>query len=283
MYRIVSFYGNLLNNGIPLVQSLREARLPFARWLAKDSVTKIALLYLGAITAAELMVALVSPLAGVVFHIALLLGLVGHASLSTGHPRHKLCLVLTVAPLIRLLSLSLPLTRFPPVYWYALISIPIFIALAVVAALLGYRSAQVGLTVKRTPVQLLVMFTGVPFGVAEYLILRPSPLVPEFSLAALLLPALILLIGTGFVEELAFRGILQRTMTDVLGRWGWIYVAVLFAVLHVGYLSVLDVLFVFSVGLFFAWVVMRTGSLLGTTLSHGLTNILLYLVVPFLA
>jgi membrane protease YdiL (CAAX protease family) len=36
------------------------------------------------------------------------------------------------------------------------------------------------------------------------------------------------------------------------------------------------------VGLFFGWVVQRTRSLLGVTLSHGLTNIVLFLVMPYL-
>ena len=39
---------------------------------------------------------------------------------------------------------------------------------------------------------------------------------------------------------------------------------------------------VIIVGAFFGWVSQKTGSLLGVTLAHGITNVLLYLVVPFL-
>jgi uncharacterized protein len=53
-------------------------------------------------------------------------------------------------------------------------------------------------------------------------------------------------------------------------------------VLHLGYHSALDMAFVFGVGLFFGFVVDRTQSILSVTLSHGLTNIMLFLVVPFL-
>ncbi len=60
-----------------------------------------------------------------------------------------------------------------------------------------------------------------------------------------------------------------------------LYVSGLFAILHMGFLSWLDVIFVFSVALFLSWVVKKTGSLLGVTLSHGITNIMLFLVVPF--
>ncbi len=76
--------------------------------------------------------------------------------------------------------------------------------------------------------------------------------------------------------------LLQRTVVEVFGGWwGIIYVSLLFAVLHMGFLSWIDVIFVFAVALFFGWVVKKAGSLFGVTLSHGITNILLYLVVPF--
>ncbi len=116
----------------------------------------------------------------------------------------------------------------------------------------------------------------------EYWILRPEPLVPAFEWTALVWPAFILLISTGLLEEMIFRGLLQRAAIDVLGLWGIGYVAILFAVLHTGYQSLLDVLFVLAaVGLFFGWIVYRTRSLLGVTLAHGLTNIVLFLVMPF--
>ena len=96
------------------------------------------------------------------------------------------------------------------------------------------------------------------------------------------MPAFILAIFTGLLEEVVFRGLMQRAAGEVLGRWGMLYVAVLFAVLHFGYKSPLDVIFVLAVGIFFGWVVARTHSLLGVTISHSLTNIILFLVMPFL-
>jgi membrane protease YdiL (CAAX protease family) len=67
-----------------------------------------------------------------------------------------------------------------------------------------------------------------------------------------------------------------------LGRGGLVYTAVIFAVLHMGYQSWLDLIFVITVALFFGWVVQRSGSILGVTLAHGLINISLFLVFPFL-
>jgi high-affinity Fe2+/Pb2+ permease len=53
-------------------------------------------------------------------------------------------------------------------------------------------------------------------------------------------------------------------------------------VLHIGYLSVVDVVFVTLVGLVFAYIVMWGRSLLGVTLAHGLTNTTLFVIMPYL-
>lgn len=243
---------------------------------------KTAFFYLAAITGAEMVTAMVNPLWGVISHILLLLGLVSHASFSASHTQRNLYLALALAPLIRLLSLSIPLTRFPQIYWYAIIAFPLLVGVFVVARRLGYSRQHVGLTLGRLPVQLLVALTGILFGVAEFYILKPTALIDSLSWGSVLVPAFILLVGTGFAEEICFRGVMQRSAKEALGRWGWVYIAVLFAVLHTGYLLILDVAFVLLVGLFFGWVVNKTGSLLGVTLSHGIANIVLYLIVPLL-
>ncbi len=242
----------------------------------------VALAYLAAIATAELITALVNPLGGVVIHIVLLLGLVLHASLAVGNPSHKLYLALALAPLIRVLSLSMPVVGFAQIYWYGIVAVPLLVATFVVMRRLNYGRHEVGLTLNRLPFQLLIGLTGIPLGIVEFYILRPAPLVDTLTLGAVFLPALILLVGTGFTEELVFRGLMQRSAGEALGRWGWIYVAVLFAILHTGYLLVSNVLFVLAVGLFFGWVVKKTGSLLGVTLAHGTINTILFLIAPFL-
>jgi membrane protease YdiL (CAAX protease family) len=141
---------------------------------------------------------------------------------------------------------------------------------------------QVGLNLNRLPIQLLVGFSGIPLGIAEFYILRPKPLMDSLTWGQIALPAIILFVGTGFAEEIVFRGVMQCSTRDVLGQRNWIYIAGLFAALHIGYLSVADIGLVFVAGLFFGWVVGKTGSILGVTVSHGVANMVLYLIVPFL-
>lgn len=193
-------------------------------------------------------------------------------------------LALTLAPLIRILSLSLPLAVFPLVYWYAVVSFPLLAGAAAVAVLNGYRRRELGLTwgSGRPLLQPLIGLAGFPLGLAEYFILRPQPLAPAPDPAAIWLPALILLVCTGFTEEFIFRGIMQKAAADLLGwKTALVLVSFIFAVLHITHLSVVDVVFVFGVAAFFSAVVYRTGSLFGVTIAHGLTNITMYLIWPF--
>jgi membrane protease YdiL (CAAX protease family) len=240
----------------------------------------VALLYLVGIAAAELVTALVNTVGGIVFHSVLLFSLIVHSSF-VKRPSHKLYLSMALAPLIGIVSLSLPLSQFTEIYWYLITAVPLFVATFTCSIILDFQPADIGLSLRERdiPLQGLVALTGISFGLVEYYILKPEPLVSSLTLGRVLLPALIFL-ASGFVEELAFRGVMQRSAVEALGRWGWVYIAALFSVLSIGYLSAAHSAFVFLVGLFFGWVVQKTGSLLGVSLSHGITNIVLYVILP---
>ena len=250
--------------------------------LTINTETKEAIIYLLAITAAEIVTVLVQPGWGIVCHAIVLGVVVVHSALVSDYRHRHLVLSLALVPLVRIISLSMPLVNVPRILWYPLIYAPLLVAAITVVRILGLRAREVGFSFGSFPVQLAVGLSGFLFGVMEYLILTPEPLVIELTWQEVWLPALIFLLCTGFVEEFIFRGVLQRTVTAAFGNWwGIIYVSLLFAVLHVGFLSLIDVVFVFAVALFFGWVVKKTGSLFGVTLAHGITNALLYLVVPF--
>ena len=250
-------------------------------WARRSGRAAVPLLYLAAVTGAELATTLVDPLLGVILHVVILAALILHASVVPDRPYYKLLVALSLAPLIRILSLSFPLEGVDLVYWYAIIAVPLLVAIMFVASTIGLKREDLGLTIRAWRLQALVAGTGVAFGVVEYLILGPEPLVAELTWQSVLIPALILLVGTGLVEELAFRGVMQSAAAAALGKGALLYVAAVFAVLHIGYRSPLDVAFVFCIGLFYGWVVSKTRSLAGVTLSHGLANIVLFLWIPF--
>lgn len=239
------------------------------------------LVYLAAITLAETITVVIDPLWGIISHILVLGALISHSALAREPTHQRLLLALSLAPLVRIVSLSMPLVNIPQVWWYPIIYVPLLVGAVVVTRTLNISAGEIGLVLRRFRIQLVIAFSGLIIGVAEYFILHPEPMLAELTWQALWLPALILLLTTGFVEEFIFRGVLQRTAGELFSSGqGIVYVSALFAILHMGYLSLIDVVFVFAVALFFGWIVKKTGSLLGVTLAHGLANIMLLLVVP---
>lgn len=239
-------------------------------------------LYLLLITLAELVTSMIDPQLGLILHALLLIGFMVHGAIAHRTSVGQFALALTLAPLIRMLSVSLPLLSFPQMAWYPIVSIPLLIAMWLIVRQIGLPRQALGLNRGNLALELPLAGIGIGLGVIEYVILRPQASVNSLSWSTLLLPALSLLIFTGFTEEVIFRGLLQTLARPTLGRAAFVYVALLFAVLHVGYLSIVDVLFVFAVGLLFAYIVHWSGSILGVTLAHGLTNILLFLIMPYL-
>jgi len=260
------------------------SRLETATWPGLSRFSAIVLpAYAAAIVTAEMVTALVDARWGVGFHVAILWVLLVHFSWAKERSEAKLLLALCLAPLIRILSLGMPLGDVDLVYWFLIVGAPMIVAALLAARTLGLTRYDLGLTVRAIPVQLLIGAMGVGLGIVEYFILKPDPLIDELTWQQAWWPALILLVATGFGEELVFRGVMQSASTDALGKAAILYVAVVFAALHVGYKSAPDVAFVFLVALFFGWVVARTGSLLGVSLCHGIANAVLYVIVPFTA
>lgn len=246
---------------------------------------KEAIIYLLAIILAETVTTLVQPLLGIVCHIIILVVVLLRPAtgLTSRHQYQHFVLSLALVPLVRIISLSMPLLEIPQLWWYPLIYIPLLVASVVVMLILNLKASDTGLNFGVPPTQLVVAMSGFFLGIAEYFILTPEPLIAELTWRNVWLPAFLLLACTGFVEEFIFRGILQRTALGVFGRWrGLIYVSLIFAVLHMGFLSWVDVIFVFAVAMFFGWVVNKTGSLFGVCLAHGITNIMLFLIAPSL-
>jgi uncharacterized protein len=241
----------------------------------------VPLLYLAAITIAEA-ATLWNMYLGIVLHSIVLVVLIFHGAATRQTPRRRLLLALTLAPLIRILSVSLPLASLSLTYWYMSIGSLLFIAAFLVARITGMKANRLGFVVKSWWTELAISLIGIALGFTEFFILNPKPLIERLDWSTFFIPAFSLLIFTGVLEELIFRGIIQDAANVTMGRFGLVFSATLFAMLHMGYRSVIDVFFVFMVGLIFGVIVSRTHSIVGVSLAHGLTNIGLYMIFPFL-
>jgi membrane protease YdiL (CAAX protease family) len=237
-------------------------------------------LYALALAAAELLVATSQPLTALLIHATLVLALVYQSALGGVERGRSLALALLLVPLLRIAALALPPTAWP-LLSYTLAGGGIVVATLLVIRALRLRPPDVGLTVGKLWMQLMVMGCGVALGYVGAVLLRPELPAGVASWQALAALALALLVFAGFAEELIFRGLLQKVSGPVLGRWGPLYVATIFAAVQLGFGSPLYALLAFIIGLVFAGVVRLSGSIVGVALAHGVASIVMLLVMPY--
>jgi len=244
----------------------------------------VGLTYLIMISIAEAITTLVEPQLGMILHGLVLVMLLVHGSVIHRGVLRRFLILLSISPLIRIISLSLPLQKIglPLIYWYLVIGVLLFLAAFIASRVTDLRGSRIGWTWGAWPQQLGIGLIGFGLGYVEYMILKPGPLAAYVTWVDVVTAALILMIFTGVLEEYIFRGLMQSATMQMMGKFGLIYVALLFAVLHLGYHSLIDVLFVLLVGFLFGWLVWKTQSLLGVSLAHGIANISLYVIFPVL-
>lgn len=276
---------------------LPARRLP--RW-------SIAAAYLAVIAVAEVLIAVPGPASdpnagpfqelGLTLHILVVFALLFHAVLAQDRDRvlSYLLVALSLAPLIRIFSLSVP--HYPPappgdpdlyiLDYLGLVSLPLLSAVGAVIYVQGLRLSDLGLGLHdlgEIALQVAIGLSGLGLGLVEYAILRPAEWDYRVVPGGFPMAIVIIVLATGLSEELIFRGVLLRRAIEGLGRGpGVLFVTLVFASLHAYFRNPTDMVFVFGVGLFFAVAVLRTKSLWGAIMSHSLGNVVLYLVAPLL-
>lgn len=255
------------------------AHVPPARWALLG-------VYLGAIGFAEFVLVMVSQFAGLIVHATVLALFLLHAGLlaNRSEPTSRLAMALSLIPLIRIVSLTTPLSTFGYVQWFLLIGAVMAAAIYAFIRVLKPTPEEVRLVMpapKYLPLEIGIALVGIPLGVMEYILLKPGPVVESLTLVAIVGPALLLIAAQGFIEETIFRGILPRYVVPVFGAGAAILVpAVAQTLLDFANLNALHVALIFAVAIGYGVVARRTGSILGVGLSHGLANVMLFLVMP---
>ncbi len=237
-------------------------------------------LYLLIITSIEALVTLTHPIVGLLSYALLLIVLTLHSGLGQRGESRRLALALTLIPLVRLLAFTLPLMNLPQMFWYPVVALPLLLAAWVIVRQAGLNRHILGLHGHNHTFHLMMMTGGVGLGAVQYAILQTQSEVEIAPINVLLLPAVLLILLNGFTEELIFRGLIQTTATPMMKRWALVYAALMFAVLHIGYLSVPLVIFAFLLGLLFGQIFAWSRSIIGVALVHGTTNATQLVLLP---
>ncbi len=130
---------------------------------------------------------------------------------------------------------------------------------------------------------LIGLAIGIVTGTAEYFILLPAPAFPAFEMKYFLRDMIYMFLFVSLGEELLFRGLLQRDLIKVFGgKKGLILASLMFAVMHLTWRSVPELFFVFFAGLLLGYLYYKTKSLVAPIMMHGINNVMLVAVMPYL-
>lgn len=89
-------------------------------------------------------------------------------------------------------------------------------------------------------------------------------------------------VGAPLWEELLFRGFLLAPLTGAIGFWpASVLVSGLWTILHIGY-SIAGLTEVFLIGLYFSWLLYRTGSLWVPIACHAAYNACVFTAIRYL-
>ncbi|MEM8530339.1 MAG: CPBP family intramembrane glutamic endopeptidase [Chloroflexota bacterium] len=248
----------------------------------------VVVLYTILIVVSELVAAFVGVIAGVTIHAILIPLLLSQYVLMPQVSYRRILPVLALLPLVRVLSIStiIRADAVPPLYWYVLVGMPMFVAIVLAMRLLNISWERVGIPFTAPGFQLLIGLTGVPLGIAAYFIAQPQPLVGQMNALHVVGGLISLVVFSAFLEELLYRGLLQQVATELFGGVGFIVGSILYTAIALSTLSptnpngLMHVIFIGLVGLYFAWCAKRTGSIWGVVIAHGALNVIALLGGP---
>ncbi len=216
-----------------------------------------------AVIAAEAVVAFVDPVVGAAAHGVLLLVLLIRWVLAADIA----VLVLALVPLGRLTSLALT-PQYHSSTTYALAGLPL------VLGVLWMSRGFPGPRYQRPPVPrwwaIAVVLSGLPLGGAAYLLLPVPVFEDPPAPGTIAVRALVTFLVAGVLEELLFRGLVQRTLAPAFGGWAVVLADILFVA---AYLPVRDpgvLAFMAVFGLAAGEWVRRTRLVTPVAIAHGL-------------
>lgn len=189
--------------------------------------------------------------------------------------------VLALVPVFRLVNLGMPVFFELTLYWLPFVYGPFIPAGYLVVK--SQRSVNLSVGWIRALIALPVAIPlSAVLGVVEYSIIRPPPLVRTWSDGNLLFVGVVVFGFVAVVEELLYRGLIQRIFENQLGRWsGLVIASILFGLMHSSYGTVNELMFATSIGLLFGVIYDYVESFLLVVLMHGTLGFFLFAVVPF--
>jgi membrane protease YdiL (CAAX protease family) len=264
-----------------IIKILKKLKALFEKLVkANDFIYWLIVLF---IVSAEIIFTFVSISIGAIIYLTILISLLIIALIKNQEPCHPLYSALILIPLIRIISVSLPMTGIPEVYGIVAVSVPLFITGVMVVKNVGITPTVMGFRICILPKQLLIALLGLPLGLIEFCIIRLD--IKNISIAPeeIIMWVFALIICVGLLEEFIFRGILFNVADQLLGNNKAIcFTSLLYAALTISSKSLLNVIYMFLISMLFCRIFIWKKSIIGISLAHGILNITCYLICPLI-
>lgn len=219
---------------------------------------------------------------GMYIHIVTLIALSLTACRIQDIDTSNLLQVLALLPLFRILNNTMPIFFTQTLYVFPFIYGPIFISMYYLAKHQKFTRQELGLSYGKIYLYLpLSIIFGLVLGKIEYSIITVESMIPVPNMQNILIFSIIMIVFTGFAEELLFRSIIQTRLEQVIGSAGGLVItSLLFGAMHSGYGTVYEIIFTASAGFFLGYLFQKTRSLIFIAVTHGMINIFLFGLLP---
>jgi hypothetical protein len=254
---------------IHVIHSSRDARLLFK---------PVVLLYLALVIFAEVITTYIGVISGAILHGVLLVGLTNLSYFSRSASKRRVYLAFMLLPLLRILSLAMPIQQVAPIFQYLLTGMPLLLSTLLVVRVNGLPAFRLNLSALEWIYQVIIGASGIPLGLIAGLTLSPLPgLISNTNLFWFLILWIVFTIFGAVLEEIIFRGLLQKVLSSTLGSISIFLTSLLYASMFLGTLSPGYLIFYGFTGLLFSIWVHISDSLVGVIIAHSLMNIVFLL------
>lgn len=243
-------------------------------------------IYLFLIVLIELQTVWLEPVAGAFYFGILLIVMLHHYLLAEEDPKRGQVLLLASIPLLRLLSMAMPVGLVPPLYRYSMVGIPVLAAVFLMVKQSGVPLKELGLRMPEIKKgenfweNILIAVSGIPLGIFGYYFADPIPLISSGTTREIIFATLMVFIFIGALEEIVFRGLLLQTLNKVFGKTGIIFTSLVYLAFFTSSQSIGMIGLMGFVSLLFSWHVLESKSILAVTISHSLMFVSMLIFCP---
>jgi membrane protease YdiL (CAAX protease family) len=158
-----------------------------------------------------------------------------------------------------------------------------FIPLVLTIREQNLKLRDLGMTFSKNNLLSVAIILGIGLGFIDYFILSPPALIPNPTPGEIFKLSIVMFFFMGVVEEIIFRSMLQQRLEEKIGLFkGLIVASIMYGVMHAGYSNYYEFLFATFTGLAIGFSFQRTRSLPFAVIAHGVNNIVLFGILPFI-